>query len=88
METISIGIAHFSYYATYYTCGANLPASRIIYDASQAYGINPRVVLATLEKEQSLVTDPSPIASQLNCAMGYLSCSGDLGFFNQIICII
>ena len=71
--------------APYYThCGQTISAAQIIYDSSQAYGINPRAVLATLEKEQSLVTDPSPSASQINCAMGYNSCAGYVGFFTQV----
>jgi hypothetical protein len=79
---------HYAYYATYYSCGNSRLAAQIIYDASQAYGINPRVILATLQKEQSLVTDPSPAASQINFAMGYGcpdsgGCSVS-GFFNQI----
>jgi uncharacterized protein with LGFP repeats len=52
-------------------CGQTVPASTIIYYASQIYGINPQVVLATMQKEESLVTDPSPISSQYQQAMGY-----------------
>lgn len=71
--------------APYYpNCGQTVSAAQIIYDASQAYGVNPRVILATLEKEQSLVTDPNPSSSQINCAMGYNSCSGYVGFFTQV----
>lgn len=71
--------------APYYShCGQTLSAAQLIYDAAQAYGINPRAILATLEKEQSLVTDPAPSASQINCAMGYNSCSGYVGFFTQV----
>ena len=63
-------------------------AALIIAEASQAYGINPQVVLATMQKEQSLVTTPNPTSSQLNFAMGY-GCpdSGGCsypGFFNQV----
>ncbi len=76
--------SHYSYYANFYYCGHNASAAQIIYAAAQAYGINPRVILATLEKEQSLVTTPNPTASQLNCAMGYYSCSRDSGFFYQV----
>jgi hypothetical protein len=76
--------SHYSYYASYYACGQNASAAQIIYSASQAYGINPQVILATLEKEQSLVTTPNPTASQLNCAMGYDSCANDSGFFYQV----
>ena len=75
---------HYAFYATYYSCGTSQLASKIIYDASQAYQINPMSILATIEKEQSLVTDPSPAQSQLNCAMGYYSCGSDVGFFYQI----
>ncbi len=71
--------------APYYThCGQTISAAQIIFDASQAYDINPRAILATLEKEQSLVTDPSPSSSQIDCAMGYNSCSGYVGFFTQV----
>lgn len=71
--------------APYYThCGQTISAAQIISDASQAYSVNPRVILATLEKEQSLVTDPTPTASQIDCAMGYNSCSGYSGFFTQV----
>ena len=34
-------------------CGQTVPASTIIYYASQIYGINPQVVLATMQKEES-----------------------------------
>ncbi|MDO8915833.1 MAG: hypothetical protein Q7W16_07115 [Coriobacteriia bacterium] len=36
--------------------GAIKPASQIIWEACQAYNLNPKVILATLEKEQSLIT--------------------------------
>lgn len=36
--------------------GGNVSAGTVIYHAAQAYGINPEVLLATLQKEQSLVT--------------------------------
>lgn len=36
--------------------GGFVTAGQVIYSASQAYGINPQVLLTTLEKEQSLVT--------------------------------
>jgi hypothetical protein len=80
--------AHYSYYASYYSCGSTQLASQIIYSASQAYGINPQVLLATMQKEQSLITTPNPTSSQLNYAMGY-GCpdSGGCsypGFFDQV----
>jgi len=76
--------SNYSYDTNYYSCGSTEPAATIIYNASQAYGINPEVILATMQKEQSLVTTPNPTSSQLNCAMGYLSCGGDTGFFSQV----
>jgi hypothetical protein len=39
-----------------YTFGGNVSAGQVIYDAAQAYGLNPQVLLATLQKEQSLIT--------------------------------
>lgn len=71
-------------------CGQKILASQIIYDAGVAYGLNPRVIMATLQKEQSLITDPSPETSQINKAMGYAcpdtsGCDTTyFGFFNQV----
>lgn len=80
---------NYTFYATYYHCGSSESAAQIVYDASQAYGINPQVILAMMQKEQSLITTPNPISSQLDYAMGY-GC-GDTsngctvsGFFNQV----
>lgn len=39
-----------------YRFGPNVKASKVIYDAAQAYDLNPQVLLATLQKEQSLVS--------------------------------
>lgn len=69
-------------------CDQTISAARIIYYASQIYGVSPRVVLATLQKEQSLITSPNPTSWQLNNAMGYNcptsgSCSSP-GFYRQI----
>jgi hypothetical protein len=80
--------AHYTYYTQFYRCGTTQVAAQIIYDASQAYDINPQVIMATLQKEESLITTPNPTASQLNFAMGY-GCpdSGGCsfpGFFNQV----
>jgi hypothetical protein len=38
------------------TSGVVKSASQIIWEACQAYDLNPKVILATLEKEQSLIT--------------------------------
>lgn len=77
--------AHYSHYAAYYACGQTVQASKIISDAARAYNINPRVLIATMQKEQSLITAQNPSDSEINCAMGYLSCDSDyLGFFAQV----
>lgn len=39
-----------------FTYGAYVSAGNVIYAAAQAYDINPRMLIVTLEKEQSLVT--------------------------------
>lgn len=67
--------------------------AQIIYNAGQAYSINPKVILVTLQKEMSLITiDPNSTGYQnrLNAAMGY-GCpdSGGCdstysGFYSQI----
>jgi hypothetical protein len=55
-----------------YTYGSNVSAGRVIYDAALAYGLNPQVVLATLQKEQSLVTGTSGCSTlRYTGAMGY-----------------
>lgn len=51
-------------------------AAEIIYDASQKYQINPKFLLVTLQKEQSLVTDDNPTPKQLDWAVGYGVCDG------------
>ena len=65
-------------------------ASQIIYEASQTWGINPQVILATLQKEQSLITDPSPSTIQYRSAMGYgcpdaEDCNSEYGAFTSQI---
>lgn len=66
------------------------PASEIIYQAAQESFISPKVIIATLQKEQSLIQDPAPSLNQLNKAMGYRcpddgSCAeGALGFGKQV----
>lgn len=73
------------YAFTYYQhCNTTQSAAQIIFDAAQAYQISPRVIMATLQKEQSLITTPNPTQSAINCAMGYNSCSGFVGFFSQV----
>lgn len=46
-------------------------AARIIYEAAQEQRINPQVLLATLQKEQGLVTHTNPAQWMYRSAMGY-----------------
>lgn len=66
-------------------------AAQLIYDTAQNLQINPQVILTTLQKEQSLVTDTYPYASQYQEAMGYgcpesqSTCNAQYhGLYNQI----
>lgn len=68
-------------------------AAQIIWDAGQKYSINPEVLLVTLQKEQSLVTDDWPWSIQYWRAMGNQCPDGPggaqcnpayAGFFNQV----
>lgn len=61
-----------------YSCpdynGVVKSAADIIYNAAAQYQINPKYILVTLQKEQSLVTDDSPTQKQLDWAAGYGIC--------------
>lgn len=65
-------------------------ASRIIYKVAQSCGINPQVILVTLQKEQGLITKTNPTSSTYKIAMGYgcpdsSGCDANYyGFFNQV----
>ncbi len=55
---------------------ASRTAAQLIWDAAQSSGLNPQVILATLQKEQSLVTGrqnstPEQLQRALNFAMGF-----------------
>ncbi len=75
-------------------CGAisngNMSAATMIKVVSAACGINPQVLIVTLQKEQSLITDDWPWPTQYQKAMGYgcpdtAPCDAQYyGFFNQI----
>ncbi|MFH2018855.1 MAG: hypothetical protein ABII98_02590, partial [bacterium] len=54
--------------------GTPKKASDIIYEAAQNYQINPKFLLVTLQKEQSLITDDTPTQKQLDWAAGYAVC--------------
>lgn len=54
-------------------------AARVIYQVSQWYGINPQVLLATLQKESSLVTNANPpYYGLVQWAMGYAYTEGGI----------
>lgn len=65
-------------------------AAQIIYDVSQACGVNPKAMIVLLQKEQGLVTDEWPWPGQYRSATGYgcpdtSACdSAYYGFFNQV----
>ncbi len=67
-------------------------AAMIIYSISRACGINPRVLLVTLQKEQGLVQATNPSVYMYKAAMGYGCPDSDpaicgnvwTGLFNQI----
>lgn len=46
-------------------------AAEIIYTIANACGINPKVLIVTLQKEQGLVTSTKPTAYMYRAAMGY-----------------
>lgn len=49
----------------------NQTSAQIIYAVAQACGINPRVLLVTLQKEQGLVQAKNPTTYMYKAAMGY-----------------
>lgn len=65
-------------------------AAQIIFKVAQACGINPQVLLVTLQKEQSLVTHTWPSPERYTIAMGQgcpdtAGCDARyFGFFNQV----
>lgn len=77
-------------YCAGYAGAANEPAARIIYKTAISCGINPQVILATLEKEQSLVTHTWPSNFRYVIAMGhgcpdFATCDPRFaGFQNQV----
>lgn len=73
-----------------YVGGAAEPAARIIFKVQQACGLSAKVILVTLQKEQSLLTNPAPSDGIMRKAMGYgcpdtSACDSTYyGFFNQV----
>lgn len=68
----------------------NQSAAEIIYGVSQSCGINPKVLIVLLQKEQGLITDNWPWSSQYAKATGYAcpdtaACNTQYaGYFNQV----
>lgn len=70
----------------------NISAAQIIYNVARACGINPRVLLVTLQKEQGLVQATIPSPYMYRAAMGYGCPDNDpaicgkvwVGLFNQL----
>ena len=62
-------------YLANYVCedkeGNARQASEVIHTLSQETKLNPQFMLTLLQKEQSLITDPSPTERQLSAAVGY-----------------
>lgn len=54
--------------------GLEKSAAEIIWRVATTYQINPRYLLALVQKEQSLVDDPNPSQKQLDWATGYAIC--------------
>lgn len=73
-----------------YSGGVRERASTIIFKVAQACGINPQVILATLQKEQGLVLHTWPSEWRFRIAMGQgcpdtAACDTRYyGFFNQV----
>jgi putative cell wall-binding protein len=73
-----------------YTGASQESTAQIIFKVQQACGISARVLLVTLQKEQSLLTSPAPTNYQIERAMGYAcpdtgSCDSQyFGVYNQI----
>ena len=62
----------------------NVKASQIIYDIARACGINPRVLLVVLQKEQGLVQATNPTAYMYRAALGYGCPDSDPGICGKV----
>lgn len=54
--------------------GVEKKASEIVWRIATTYQLNPRYLLALMQKEQSLVDDPAPSQKQFDWATGYAIC--------------
>lgn len=76
----------------YMPAKTKISAAQMIYDISRACGINPRVLLVTLQKEQGLIQATIPSPYMYRAAMGYGCPDSDpgicgkvwVGLFNQV----
>jgi hypothetical protein len=73
------------YYTSVAADGALKRASQIIWEAAQAYGINPKVVLVLLQKEQSLIENPSPSQYNYDWATGFARCDSCLATDPKVV---
>lgn len=62
----------------------NVKASQVIYDIARACGINPRVLLVVLQKEQGLVQATNPTAYMYRAALGYGCPDSDPGICGKV----
>jgi hypothetical protein len=79
---------------SWYNYGSNVSAAQAIYDSAHIWGINPQVILTTLEKEEGLVDGAGAYgcsATAYQSAMGY-DCPGsatysypDIGVSNTCV---
>ena len=68
----------------YMPAQTNISAAQIIYNISRACGINPRVLLVTLQKEQGLVQARIPSPYMYRAAMGYGCPDSDPGICGKV----
>lgn len=54
--------------------GATKKAADIIYRVAQQFIISPKFIMVMLQKEQSLITDTTPVQGQYDWATGYAVC--------------
>lgn len=65
--------------------GQGKRASAIISRAAHEYGINPKILLVLLQKEQSLIENPSPTQYNYDWATGFARCDSCLATDARVI---
>ncbi|NQU83273.1 MAG: hypothetical protein HQ536_01030 [Parcubacteria group bacterium] len=71
---LQIKNSRLAYYYADDVDGGVRTAAEVIWRAARNYEISPRVLLVTLQKEQSLVENPNPSQYNLDWATGYARC--------------